>query len=105
MEVFQKGLEFYGSLITGPTHNYLSITFGVGPRTPIEYVETVKSRQGHNNEAIVSEIMDEHASDFPINGNYYPHEVRFRSDDTPSKACYARMIRVIIQHAGTNLQD
>lgn len=103
MQVFQNGYKFSASLITGPTHNYLSITLGITPLSVVTYSDLADTFQVNSNQAIVSEVIEEHCSEFPLKNEYYPHEVGFRSDDTPSKMHYARLVWKIIEHAKLNL--
>ncbi|WP_306115431.1 MULTISPECIES: hypothetical protein [unclassified Roseovarius] len=103
MKVIQEDTAFSASLITGPTHNFLSIRFGLGIVEQLIFTVTGSEKQGRNNRSIVEDALAAHSSQVPIRNKYYPREVIFRNDDTPSLAHYYRIVWKIFEAANTGL--
>lgn len=95
MQVFQDDLVYWGSLITGPTHNFLSIRLGRGE--PDELIFTAKAGEMSPNLDILRQELKRVRHEFPLKGDLFPHEVMYRGDDTASVGCYRRVVECILR--------
>jgi len=96
MKIHRDGLTFWGSLITGPTCNFLKAEFVTHP---VECVEVLPIQGAENGEIdqILGDVLNDCAGRLPTGNDLYLDQLRYDATDTPSKAHYARLLHLILE--------
>ena len=106
MKIVRRDLTFSGSLITGPTHNYLAVRFGTSPAQRIKFLDVAPTPSENQNLDVLKLVVERIV--FAEHTALYPQEFHYRSDDTPSAPHYTRLLQEILRcvcHCeGTDLQ-
>ena len=103
MHIIQTGNVFAASSPNDKSQHFLSITFGLGKPADVLFFDFTSQGELEGHKTLIKITMLTLETMLPVAERYYPHEVLYRSDDSPDIEEYTKLVLAIYKSAITFL--